>query len=130
MCVCVLVCVCAIESCLIPMHDDDDWCTSKRTRFFCCCCSARRRTELDQIRRDVQSRLWCTYRKGFAPIGQAGYTSDRGWGCMLRCGQMMLAQALIALHLGRDWFWTPECRYANGWRRLETTSDNHTFTFT
>jgi cysteine protease ATG4 len=29
---------------------------------------------------------------------------------MLRCGQMILAQALIDLHLGRDWFWTPETR--------------------
>lgn len=26
---------------------------------------------------------------------------------MLRCGQMVLGQSLIDLHLGRDWFWTP-----------------------
>lgn len=66
--------------------------------------------ELDLIRRDVQSRLWCTYRRGFVPLGESQLTSDRGWGCTLRCGQMVLAQALIDLHLGRDWFWTHETR--------------------
>ncbi|XP_075153516.1 autophagy-related 4a isoform X2 [Haematobia irritans] len=66
--------------------------------------------ELELIRRDVQSRLWCTYRRGFVPLGEPQLTTDKGWGCMLRCGQMVLAQALIDLHLGRDWFWTPETR--------------------
>ena len=64
--------------------------------------------DLDTIRRDVQSRLWCTYRRGFVPIGGSQLTTDKGWGCMLRCGQMVLAQALTQLHLGRNWFWTPE----------------------
>ncbi|XP_073827424.1 autophagy-related 4a isoform X1 [Musca autumnalis] len=66
--------------------------------------------ELELIRRDVQSRLWCTYRRGFVPLGEPQLTTDKGWGCTLRCGQMVLAQALIDLHLGRDWFWTPETR--------------------
>lgn len=62
---------------------------------------------MDIIRRDVLSKLWFTYRKGFVGIGgSSGLTSDKGWGCMLRCGQMVLAQALVTLHLGKDWFWT------------------------
>uniref|UniRef100_A0A673LKD8 Cysteine protease n=1 Tax=Sinocyclocheilus rhinocerous TaxID=307959 RepID=A0A673LKD8_9TELE len=50
---------------------------------------------------DVRSRLWFTYRKKFSPIGGTGPSSDAGWGCMLRCGQMILAQALVCRHLGR-----------------------------
>ncbi|RXN04632.1 cysteine protease ATG4B isoform X1 [Labeo rohita] len=59
-------------------------------------------TEKDEILADVTSRLWLTYRKNFQPIGGTGPTSDTGWGCMLRCGQMILGQALICRHLGRE----------------------------
>lgn len=67
--------------------------------------------ELDRIRRDITSIIWCTYRKGFVPIGDEGlWTSDKGWGCMLRCGQMVLGVALTRIHLSEDWTWTPETR--------------------
>ena len=52
---------------------------------------------------DVHSRFWFTYRSGFAPIGTTSLTSDAGWGCMLRSGQMILAQALVMLLAGRSW---------------------------
>ncbi|XP_077864225.1 cysteine protease ATG4B-like [Saccoglossus kowalevskii] len=54
---------------------------------------------------DIKSRIWITYRKNFSAIGGTGPTSDNGWGCMLRCGQMILAQALLCKHLGREWRW-------------------------
>lgn len=34
-------------------------------------------------------------------LGGTGPSSDAGWGCMLRCGQMILGQALVCSHLGR-----------------------------
>lgn len=47
-----------------------------------------------------RSLVWCTYRSGFSRLGSQGYTSDMGWGCMLRTGQMVLAQALTRHLLG------------------------------
>ena len=75
---------------------------------------------------DFESRVWLTYRSNFSPIPKSidpkasssmsfsvrlrsqlieggGFTSDTGWGCMIRSGQSLLANALIMLRLGRDW---------------------------
>lgn len=73
---------------------------------------------------DFESKIWLTYRSGFPPIPKSkdpdaalsmsltvrlrshlvdshGFTTDTGWGCMIRSGQSLLANALSILTLGR-----------------------------
>lgn len=74
---------------------------------------------------DLESRIWMTYRSNFASIAKSsdpvattgmsfatklrslgspgGFSSDTGWGCMIRSGQSLLANTLCTLKLGRDW---------------------------
>ncbi|CAK9300755.1 unnamed protein product [Gordionus sp. m RMFG-2023] len=49
----------------------------------------------EALKNELISKFWFTYRKNFVPINQNTYlTTDAGWGCMIRSGQMMLAEAL------------------------------------
>lgn len=59
--------------------------------------------DLDEYKSAFESILWFTYRRDFAKMEPYEYTSDAGWGCMLRSAQMMLSQALKRRILGRDW---------------------------
>eukprot|EP01117_Protostelium_nocturnum_P008858 TRINITY_DN3175_c0_g1_i1.p1 TRINITY_DN3175_c0_g1~~TRINITY_DN3175_c0_g1_i1.p1 ORF type:complete len:593 (-),score=199.50 TRINITY_DN3175_c0_g1_i1:17-1795(-) len=50
-----------------------------------------------------RSLFWFSYRNEFEGINGEHPTSDAGWGCMLRSGQMILSQALSCHFLGKDW---------------------------
>lgn len=50
---------------------------------------------------DFRSRVVFTYRKDFIHIEPSFYTSDFGWGCMHRCSQSLLCNALLVQALGR-----------------------------
>ncbi|CRG83259.1 autophagy-related protein 4 [Talaromyces islandicus] len=73
---------------------------------------------------DFESKIWMTYRSNFPTIAKSedqnasqamslgvrlrshlteGFTSDTGWGCMIRSGQSLLANAIFVSQLGRDW---------------------------
>ncbi|KAH6608843.1 cysteine protease atg4 [Trichoderma cornu-damae] len=75
---------------------------------------------------DMASKFWMTYRSGFDPIPKSAdprassalsfsvrikstlsdptsFSSDGGWGCMIRSGQSLLATTIGILRLGRDW---------------------------
>ena len=52
---------------------------------------------------DISTRLWFTYRKNFPLINGTNYSSDAGWGCMLRSVQMLIGQGFLLHFFGRSW---------------------------
>lgn len=85
--------------------------------------------ELDDLRTNITSKVWLTYRRNFPAISGTDYTSDTGWGCMLRCGQMVVAEALMRRHLGKDWQWSQETKDENYLRVLRMFQDKKNCTY-
>eukprot|EP00762_Andalucia_godoyi_P006282 ANDGO_05868.mRNA.1 putative cysteine protease ATG4 len=56
-------------------------------------------TDDEEFMRDVRTLVWCTYR---SQMKESVVASDSGWGCMHRTGQMLMAQTLVRLFIGRE----------------------------
>jgi hypothetical protein len=56
---------------------------------------------IERLRDDFRSHIWVSYRRGFTELG--GFSTDVGWGCTLRTGQMLAVEALLRHQLGRAW---------------------------
>ncbi|KAJ2095676.1 Cysteine protease atg4 [Coemansia sp. S142-1] len=76
-----------------------------------------------EVLSDFSHLIWCTYRSQYPPITPSAFTSDAGWGCMLRAGQTLLAQALQLHHFGRDWSFSWDGALGEDVRRRELYTD-------
>ncbi|KAJ3434565.1 cysteine protease atg4 [Anaeramoeba flamelloides] len=74
------------------------------TEYDCDHNTTRTEDRWDAFLYDLESRIYLSYRHNFQSV--QGFTTDTGWGCMYRTGQMMLAQAFQFFLLGRNWRFT------------------------
>ncbi|CAG0896395.1 unnamed protein product [Cyprideis torosa] len=71
------------------------------------------RTDVEGVQEAIHRLLWFTYRRAFPPIAsEAGPTTDKGWGCMYRCVQMVAGNTLLRV-LGRGPWMSPEDQKKN-----------------
>lgn len=60
----------------------------------------------EELKKRVSETIWFSYREEFPAIMPETFhkkrlTCDRGWGCMIRCGQMMLAEGIKRHYEGK-----------------------------
>lgn len=65
--------------------------------------TVRRAQFISDFLLDFHSLIYFSYRKDFPALSSSQLTTDIGWGCMLRTGQMMLANVFIRHFLGEEW---------------------------
>lgn len=93
----------------LPSTNDPVWICGK---------SFNAQTEKEAVYDEIEKRFWFTYRKYFSPIEPSQRTTDAGWGCMIRCGQMMFADALRKMNLGEDFSSLKDKRFGEPkWKR-------------
>lgn len=56
-----------------------------------------------QLEHHLKSLFRFCYRKGIVPLEPYSFTSDAGWGCMIRCAQMLLCNTFRVQFWGSDW---------------------------
>jgi len=73
--------------------------------------SHEHKMRVKQYQTHFKSKIWITYRKNFPQIEDSLWTTDAGWGCMIRSMQMLLADSLVQHFLGKNWRYRPNRRH-------------------
>eukprot|EP00689_Sawyeria_marylandensis_P003021 EC824965.1.p1 GENE.EC824965.1~~EC824965.1.p1 ORF type:complete len:194 (+),score=90.46 EC824965.1:55-636(+) len=75
---------------------------------------------------DFESIIYFSYRKNFSPILPSSeienFTSDAGWGCLHRTGQMLIARALIIFNFEKE-FRLPK-QFLNTYKEIKLVKKN------
>lgn len=58
---------------------------------------------IDDFQDKFFNHIYFSYKKNFEPFKGTDITSDSGWGCTLRCAQMILHQSLMTLDKNYNW---------------------------